>query len=124
MRGFHRSSAPPSSFGPPSSGPFSASQLEQSPRDDLGGPFIGGHGYADRDDRSPSDRQGVRIHPRRSGNRALLPPQLGARRGLRAAARRPASRIHAGRIREGSTRRRSPADRKLTPTPRTPGGPG
>src|SRR3954467_4734619 len=38
-----------------STGPHSPNELGQSPRDDLGGPFIGGHGYADRDDCSPSD---------------------------------------------------------------------
>ena len=53
------------------------------------------------------------------GNRAFLPSQLGARRGVRAAARRSARRIHAGRIRQRAARRRSPPHRKLMPTPCT-----
>ena len=43
--------------------PGSPAQLVEAPEMSRG-PFIGGHGYADRDHRSPSDRQGVRIHPR------------------------------------------------------------
>src|SRR3712207_7016210 len=49
-----------------------------------------------RDDRSTFDRQRLRFHPRRERNRALLSPELGQGRRLRAAARRPAGRLHAG----------------------------
>ena len=47
------------------------------------------------------------------GNGALLPPQLGARRRVRAPARRPARGVSSGRLGEGAQSRRRQADREL-----------
>src|SRR5438552_883913 len=53
-------------------------QPAEIPWDIPGGSERRAWGYANRDNCTAPDRQGLRLHPRRKRNRTLLPPQLRA----------------------------------------------